>query len=96
MEDEGYDSRVAYHRARALGSYLLILVVKSIFVDKSEIHVDFIYLRYFIDLESIHEYNLEVSYLVYLYSKLVEVSTWNTQPLNGNISLFMVIILHLY
>lgn len=49
--------KVEYHRQCALRCYLLFLVGTSIFVDKSEIYVDVVYLKYFIDLTMIHNYN---------------------------------------
>lgn len=57
MDVDADDTQVPYHIAYALSSYLLVFVGTSIFVDKSATYVDVIYLRYFIDLETIHEYN---------------------------------------
>lgn len=51
------DAQVAYHKACALRSYLLILVSTSIFMDKNVAYVGVIYLKNFIHLEMIIEYN---------------------------------------
>lgn len=72
------DTRVGHHRAWALRSYLVVLVCMSIFVYKSVTYVDVIHLRYFIDFERNHKYNSGISYLVYLYYKLVYSSLWKT------------------
>lgn len=57
VDATGDDARVAYHRACALRSYFIVFVDIYIFVDKSETYVDVVYIKYFIDLEKIHEYN---------------------------------------
>ena len=57
VDAEGDDMHVVYHRHCALRCYLLFLVGTSMFVDKSATYIDVIYLKYFIDLRMIHEYN---------------------------------------
>lgn len=77
-------------------AYLLYLVVTSIFMDKSATYVGVVYLRYFDDLEKIHEYNWgEGACLVYLYSKLVEGCMWKIKQVTCNITLLTIIFLHL-
>lgn len=56
-KDVGDDEQVMQHRAYTLRAYMLYLVGTFIFVDKSVTYVDVVYLRYFADLEQIHEYN---------------------------------------
>lgn len=68
VEVDDDDAHKIYHIICALRSYLLYLVGMSMFVDKSAYYVDVVYLRYFIDLGGIHEYNWGNSYLVYMYS----------------------------
>ena len=54
---EGDDLQVEYHQTCALRCYLLFLIDTSMFVDKSATYIDVVYLQYFIDLTTIHEYN---------------------------------------
>lgn len=56
-EDDGDDAQVMHHRACALISYLMYLVVTSIFGDNNAYYVDVVYLIYLIDFERVHEYN---------------------------------------
>lgn len=53
----GNDEYVMQHKAYTMRAYMLYLVGKSIFVDKSVTCVDVVHLRYFVDLERIHECN---------------------------------------
>lgn len=69
---DGDDEQVMRHRSYAFKTCLLHLVSTSIFVDKSFYYIDMVYLRYFTNLERIHEYNCEAACLIYLYSKLAE------------------------
>lgn len=55
VDVDGDDEQVSYHSASR--SSLLVLVRKSVFMDKSVTFVDIIYLIYFINLDRIHEYN---------------------------------------
>lgn len=57
VDAEGNDMQVEYHQTCALRCYLLFLVDMSIFVDKSVTYINVVYLQYFIDLTTIHEYN---------------------------------------
>lgn len=45
------------HIMYAMRAYLLYLVGTTIFMDKSAIYVDVLYLRYFKDFKWIHEYS---------------------------------------
>lgn len=66
---ELYMLRMMMHmlvRKYALKSYFLILVGTSIFMDKSATYVDVVYLKFFMGLEQIHEYNWGETCLVYL------------------------------
>lgn len=56
LDAEGDDMLVEYYRQCALRCYLLFLIGKSMFVDKSETYVDVVYLKYFMGLTEIHEY----------------------------------------
>lgn len=60
LEEDGDDARVVYHRGCVLRAYLMVLVDMSIFVDKNITYIDVIYLRYYIYLERVHEYNNEL------------------------------------
>ena len=51
------NAHITHHKVCALRSHLLYLVDMSIFVDKNAYYVNVVYLRYFIDLGRIHEYN---------------------------------------
>ena len=51
------DLWVAYHRECALRCFIMFLVGTSMLVEKSENYVDVAYLKYSIDLNSIHEWN---------------------------------------
>lgn len=51
------DLQVIYHWECALRCFLLFLVDTSIFVEKSATYVDLAYLKYFINLLVIHEWN---------------------------------------
>lgn len=57
MEVDGDDAQVINHISCALRSYLMYLVCKSTFMDKSAYYVDVVYFRYFIDFKWINEYN---------------------------------------
>ena len=48
---------VTYHKECALRCFLLSFVGTSIFVDKSATYIDVAYLKYFINLSAIHEWN---------------------------------------
>lgn len=54
---KGDDEQVEYNRHYTLRCYLLLLVGTSMFVDKNATYVDVVYLKYFIDLTMIHQYN---------------------------------------
>lgn len=66
IDADGDNAHVTHNKIRALRSYLLYMVYTSIFVDKSAYYVDGIYLRHFIDLWKINEYNQGATFLVYL------------------------------
>lgn len=55
--DNDDDEQVMQHRAYTLRAYMLYLVGTSIFVDKCAYCVNVVYLKYFANLERIHEYN---------------------------------------
>lgn len=57
MDVEGDDTQVEHHRTCALRCYLLFLVDTSMFMGKNATLIDVVYLQYFIDLTTIHEYN---------------------------------------
>lgn len=53
----GDDMRVECHWCYALRCCFLFLVDTFMFMDKSAVYVDMVYLKYFTDLSVIHEYN---------------------------------------
>ncbi|CAI8618364.1 unnamed protein product [Vicia faba] len=57
MDDEDDDMQIEYHWTCALRCYLFFLVDNSIFMDKSATYVDVVYVKYFIELIVIHNYN---------------------------------------
>lgn len=57
MDDAGANAYVSYPKVFALKTYFQILVDTVIFVDKSVIYVDIVYIKYFMDMEMIHQYN---------------------------------------
>lgn len=72
VNDSGDDAKVSYQRKCALKTYFFILVGMGVFMDKGATYDDVVYLKYFVNMERIHEYNWKAICLVYLYSKLVE------------------------
>lgn len=56
-QSDGDAKQVEVHRSHALRAYLLFLVGTSIFLGKSSTYTDVVYLRNFMDLQGIHEYN---------------------------------------
>lgn len=77
------DLQVTCHRECVLRCFLIFLIGTSIFVDKSVTYFDEAYLKYFINLSAIHEWNLEAACLAYLYSTLSEGSLWTTKQMTG-------------
>lgn len=56
-QTDGDTEQVAVHISYALREYLLFFVGTLIFMDKNATYTDIVYLRYFMDLQRIHEYN---------------------------------------
>ncbi|XP_058733463.1 protein MAIN-LIKE 1-like [Vicia villosa] len=56
-ETRGDDFFVQYHCQCALRCYFMLLFGTSLFVDKSANYVDATYLRYFMDLDTVREWN---------------------------------------
>src|SRR4051812_28549655 len=56
-EDAGDDLFTNYHRGCALRCWYMHVVGAAIFVDKSARYVDVTYLRYFMDLTTVHQWN---------------------------------------
>ncbi|XP_058743160.1 protein MAIN-LIKE 1-like [Vicia villosa] len=73
-EDAGDDLFTHYHRGCALRCWYMHVVGAAIFVDKSARYVDVTYLRYFMDLTTVHQWNWGAATLAYLYQKLNEAS----------------------
>lgn len=78
LDAEVNDVQVEYHQQCALRCYLLFHIGTSIFVDKSATYVDVVYLKYFINITAIHEYNWRDACLVHMYSKLGDGCLWKT------------------
>lgn len=93
MENEGDDKKTLYHRQCAIRSYLMHLVSKTIFLDKSATCIDVVYLTYYIDLERSMRTKRGI-FLDYLYSKLGEACLWKTRELTGSCTLLTVIYLY--
>lgn len=51
------DAHVTHHKVCEFSSYLLYMVSTSVFVNKSSYYVNFVYMKYSINFERIHEYN---------------------------------------
>lgn len=69
-------------------SYFMVLVDTCIFLYKSSTYVNVIYIRYFINLEMIHEYKWRENCWVYLSSKLDEGIQWKTSTLSYLYSIY--------
>src|SRR4051812_580984 len=83
-------SYLYYHRGCALRCWYMHVVGAAIFVDKSARYVDVTYLRYFMDLTTVHLWNWGAATLAYLYQKLNEASNWRTRQLTGSCTLLTV------
>src|SRR3954468_14719489 len=79
-----------YHRGCALRCWYMHVVGAACFVDKSARYVDVTYLRYFMDLDTVHQWNWGAATLAYLYQKLNEASNWRTRQLTGSCILLTV------
>src|SRR3954463_9556252 len=79
-----------YHRSCALRCWYMHVVGAACFVDKSARYVDVTYLRYFMDLDTVHQWNWGAATLAYLYQKLNEASNWRTRQLVGSCTLLTV------
>ncbi|XP_058726959.1 protein MAIN-LIKE 1-like [Vicia villosa] len=86
-EQEGNDLFREYHRGCALRCWYMHVVGAACFVDKSARYVDVAYLRYFMDLDTVHQWNWGAATLAYLYQKLNEASNWRTRQLVGSCTL---------
>src|SRR3954470_17501091 len=99
-EQEDNDLFREYHRGCALRCWYMHVVGAACFVDKSARYVDVAYLRYFIDLDTVHQWNWGSATLAYLYQKLNEASNWRTRQLVGSCTLltvrFILIVLYLF
>ena len=69
----------------------MFLVDTSIFMDKNADYVDVTYLWYFMDLDTVKEWNWGTDCLVYLYQKLNEASSWRTRQQTSSATLLTVI-----
>src|SRR3954466_8887787 len=99
-KDAGDELFTHYHRGCALWCWYMHVVGAAIFMDKSARYVDVTYLRYFMDLTTVHQWNWGSAVLAYLYQKLNEVSNWRTRQLTESCTLLTVriilIISHLF
>ncbi|XP_058770784.1 protein MAIN-LIKE 1-like [Vicia villosa] len=57
QEDDGDPEQVTIHMRFAIRTYLLYLIGTQIFLDTSATYILFMYLRYFDDFETIHQWN---------------------------------------
>src|SRR3954467_7141210 len=89
-EGEGDELFTQYHRGCALRCWYMHVVGAACFVDKSARYVDVTYLRYFMDLDTVHQWNRGAATLAYLYQKLNEASNWRTRQLVGSCTLLTV------
>ncbi|XP_058734877.1 protein MAIN-LIKE 1-like [Vicia villosa] len=83
-EAAGDDLFTQYHRGCALRCWYMHVVGAACFVDKSARYVDVTYLRYFMDLDTVHQWNWGAATLAYLYQKLNEAFNWRTRQLVGS------------
>ncbi|XP_058782689.1 protein MAIN-LIKE 1-like [Vicia villosa] len=86
-EEAGDELFTQYHRGCALRCWYMHVVGAAVFVDKSARYVDVTYLRYFMDLTTVHQWNWGAATLAYLYQKLNEASNWRTRQLTGSCTL---------
>src|SRR3954465_9004343 len=89
-EGEGDELFTQYHHGCALWCWYMHVVGVACFVDKSARYVDVTYLRYFMDLTTVHQWNWGAATLAYLYQKLNEASNWRTRHLVGSCTLLTV------
>src|SRR3954467_511835 len=89
-EGEGDELFTEYHRGCALRCWYMHVVGAACFMDKSARYVDVTYLRYFMDLDTVHQWNWGEATLAYLYQKLNEASNWRTRQLVGSCTLLTV------
>src|SRR3954464_5537319 len=89
-EGEGDELFREYHRGCALRCWYMHVVGAACFVDKSARYVDVAYLHYFMDLDTVHQWNWGSATLAYLNQKLNEASNWRTRQLVGSFTLLTV------
>ncbi|XP_058747023.1 protein MAIN-LIKE 1-like [Vicia villosa] len=89
-EADGDVEQVTIHRRFAMRANLLYLVGTQIFVNTSATYTDIMYLWFFADFETIHQWNWGASCLVYLHTKLDEGIKWNTKQITDNMSLMTI------
>ncbi|GAU36904.1 hypothetical protein TSUD_331770 [Trifolium subterraneum] len=79
---------VRMYRERCVRAFLLFVVGCTIFSNKSSYYLDVVYIQYFADLSSVHEWNWGSAALVHLQNYLDYASQAGSSQLAGYMSLF--------
>ncbi|GAU10254.1 hypothetical protein TSUD_420290, partial [Trifolium subterraneum] len=79
---------VRMYRERCVRAFLLFLVGCTIFSNKTSYYLDVVYIQYFADLSSVHEWNWGSAALVHLQNYLDYASQAGSSQLTGYMSLF--------
>ncbi|XP_058771909.1 protein MAIN-LIKE 1-like [Vicia villosa] len=80
VEEEGDAFYVEYHRCITLRCWFMFLVGTMLFVDKSANYVDMTYLRYFIDLSRVQEWNWGGTILGWIISYFYRIHGYEINP----------------
>ncbi|GAU51152.1 hypothetical protein TSUD_84700 [Trifolium subterraneum] len=79
---------VRMYRERCVRAFLLFVVGCTIFSNKTSYYLDVVYIQYFADLSSVHEWNWGSAALVHLQNYLDYASQVGSSQLAGYMSLF--------
>ncbi|GAU12213.1 hypothetical protein TSUD_01800 [Trifolium subterraneum] len=79
---------VRMYRERCVRAFLLFVVGCTIFSNKTSYYLDVVYIQYFADLSSVHEWNWGSAALVHLQNYLDFASQAGSSQLAGYLSLF--------
>ncbi|GAU32434.1 hypothetical protein TSUD_158320 [Trifolium subterraneum] len=78
---------IRLYRERCIHAFLLFVVGCTIFSNKSSYYLDVVFLQYFQDLSSVHEWNWGSAALVHLQNSLVYASQAGSSQMAGYMSL---------
>jgi hypothetical protein len=87
-----HPNTVQWYRDCTIRAFLLYLVGRTIFTNKSAQYVDVVFLPYFQDLDTVNQWNWGTSALAYLYNYLNAATEPKTGHLAGYTCLFQVLV----